>query len=269
MIEKSIILFRCRKKLNSKLKERVIDSAQKVYITRRISELKKIIQEKKYLIVIYDRKDRNTFIDIIKKLRNNKKFYSVIIMTNNEARKFNFKKHQSDEFIYISNPSKMEELSQFLNFLFKIEFLNENLIESEKIIQAFELASEFSRKELMEAYESLKAQEIVSELSRKELMETHASLTAWERVAELARKEKIETTQEFEALNQVLELSRQERLLADKIINAWERTMELGREELLNAYNKLKNLLNEKKELLEKLIEKMPQSKEKSHPKES
>ena len=260
MIEKSIILFKCRKKLNSKLKERVIDPLQKVYIVHRINELKKLISVKKYPIVIYDKKEKNSFIEIIKKLLNEKKFFSVIIMSNNEAKKFNFKKHQFENIIYISNPSRLEELSQFLELLFKIALLRENVYEYDKIIQAFESTNELSRKELLDAYESLKARECVSELSRKELMETRESLRAWERVAELSRIEKIERIREFEALKQVLEFSRQERILAEKIINAWEKVMELGREELLNAYSKLQELIKEKNELIKKLMDKFSQT---------
>ncbi len=263
MIEKSIILFRCKSRLNSNLPQRLISDSQKIYIVHQKSELKKYINEKKNIVVVYDKKNRDEFLSFMEKF-SNKQFYSLIIMSNNEARKFNFKKHQNEKMIYISNPANIEELSQFIELLFKIELMQKEISDSENIIQAFEKTSEFSRQELMEAYEDLQAQEKVSELSRKELIESQKSLKAWETVSEFSRKETIEKMSEFEALDKVLELSRQERVLAETIISAWEKTMELGRGELKNAYDKLQEVMKEKKEVIEKMLNKIHNSNKKN-----
>ena len=237
---KNIILFDCKRRINRKLPKNLIDDSQKIFITKDVEELNRILNESELAVIVYDREQIEYFINLVEKFCVSKNFYAVIILTRNKASKFNFKNHQNNKnIIYISKPSNIEELSQFLNFIFKIEFLEMQMNEKEKIIEAFERASE---------------------LSRKELLDKTKSLSAWEAVFELAKKEKSDYNKELTALERILELSREERVLADKIISAWERTFELGKNELLECYNKLNDISTAKKEIIENILKKLSKS---------
>ncbi|MBN1898342.1 MAG: hypothetical protein JW827_06165 [Spirochaetes bacterium] len=259
MKEQSIILFRCRDALHLKMKK-LVDNTKKLYRLQKIDELRELLKEKKNVIVIYDHKNRKNFSESAKPLKKSARFLTVFIMTKTDMQKL---KSGKEEDVYYTAMTSSTELHQLLNILFSINQMQIDLDEKENIVKAFETASELSRKELLEAYENIQAREIVSEMSRNELMDTLKSVKAWERVAELSREERIATKQEIEAFNEVLELSREERVLADKIIGAWEKAMEMGRGELIEAYEKLNQIIKEKNELVKKLMSKVPNPKQK------
>ncbi len=241
-LKRTIVLYKCKSRLKDNLKSHLIETKQKVIKINNFNELKQFIDKKRNIIIVSDNQiNRETYIDEFKKLRRND-IYLILIVSNNEMKNLNLKSSKKENIIYISNPPIMEELSQFLKYIFEVELLKIRIKEYEKILNAYESASEFSRQELMNAYESLKAQEQVSELSREELVERERSLKAWENISELARSEKMNLEKEKDAMGNLMSFEQKEKIFMDKVMNAWEKVMELGRVELMSLYEEIKKL---------------------------
>ncbi len=250
-----IILYKCRKKLNKYYKERTIDKEQDVYCVKTTEELEPKIQEltKKDIltIVLYEGKEERKLIrDYAKKFQ---KTDFVIILTNNEARKFNLKRNMKENLYYISRPPTIEELSLILKLILLNRQYRAQIDDLEKTLIAFENVSELGRKELMEAYKTMQAYEQTSEFSRKELMEANKLLKAWENVSEFTRREMMDLEKVANAFDQVLELSREEKVFYEKIMEAWERVIELARQEMIKTKEHLDRISKEK-EMLEKAL---------------
>ncbi len=242
--KKYIILYKCKPRLKENFAKHLIDSSQKIQTFNNIGDVKNFISKNKNSIILSDAQiNRSEIITEFSRLRL-KNTYLILLVSNNEMKKINLKANKKGNIIYISNPPTMEELSQFLKYIFELKKLKEINAEYEKIITAYESASEFSRQELMNAYESLKAQELVSELSREELLAQEKSLKAWENISELAREEKLNLEKEKDAMDNLMSFEQKEKIFMDKVMDAWEKVMELGRNELMNLYNEIKKLQN-------------------------
>lgn len=234
-----IILYQCKKRLNKGLKRSLIDENQEVEIINQEVELTKYCQKNKNNIIVYDGLERNKVKKIMEKM-NQPYTYILFLLSNREAKKFNFRKNQNPRILYFSSPSSLVELSQLIFLIYSSKRLAVLAKEHEDILKAYEQASELSRQELINAYKSIEAHENLRTMSEKDLAAIRDSLAAWEKVAELSRNELIEYEKEREAYSHLIEFVQNENMFKDKVIKAWEEAMELGRQELIKMYEQLK-----------------------------
>ena len=236
----NIILYKCRKELNTALTKN-LDKNQKPIIMNRKSELLNLHKKIKNGLIIHDGTERNEISGIFRKINKTHSHSLLFLIPPEKSKKFDFKKHSKEDIFYFTVPPSIQELLYLVKILLDKKMLKFQKNDYENIIEAYENVGEFSRKELIDAYTSLEAHETVGELSRMELIEAKRSLSAWEKVSEFSRTELINKLKESKAYHNTLDFSQKEKRFMEKVMTAWEHTMELARQELLKAYTELKD----------------------------